>query len=249
VTNLKNKVALVTGSARGIGRAIAERFGALGASVVVNYVASEGPARETVAVIEHLGGTAIAVQADISKVADSDRLFAAAMKQYGRLDIVVANAGIEVVGIPVADVTEAEFDRVFDVNTKGAFFTLRGAAKHIAENGRIIYVGSSSTAFPRPGYALYSGSKMAPLLFVEVLAKELGARGVTVNSILPTVIAGAGLSSSEVRPQAREFIRTFNPMQRAGTVQDVADAAEYLASDLSAFVSGQQLKLSGGAPA
>jgi 3-oxoacyl-[acyl-carrier protein] reductase len=90
---------------------------------------------------------------------------------------------------------------------------------------------------------------MAPLLFVEVLAKELGARGVTVNSILPTVIAGASLSTDEVRPQARDFIRTFNPMRRPGTVRDVADAAEYLASDLSAFVSGQRLMLTGGSPA
>ena len=249
MANLKKKVALVTGSARGIGRAIAERLGAVGASVVVNYTANEQQAQETVAAIERRGAMATAVRADVSKVADIDRLFARTIERYGRLDIVVVNAGIERVGIPLVDVTEADYNQVFDVNTKGAFFTLRAAAKHIADNGRIIYVGSSSTAFPRPGYALYSGSKMAPLLFVEVLAQELGARGVTVNSILPTVIAGAGLSTGEVRPQAREFIRTFNPMQRAGTVQDVADAAEYLASDLSAFVSGQQLKISGGAPA
>ena len=176
-------------------------------------------------------------------MAEIDRLFATAIERYGRLDIVVANAGIERVGIPFADVTEADYDQVSDVNTKGAFFTLRGAAKLIADNGRIIYVGSSSTAFPRAGYALYSGSKMAPLLFVEILAKQLDARGVTVNSILPTVIAGAGLSTGEVRPQVREFIRTFNPMQRPGTLQDVADAAEYMATDLSAYVSGQQLKL------
>jgi 3-oxoacyl-[acyl-carrier protein] reductase len=102
-------------------------------------------------------------------------------ESYGRVDIVVANAGIELVGVPIADVTEAEYDRVFGVDARGAFFTLRSAARHITDNGRIIYVGSSSTAFPRPGYALYSGSKMAPLLFAEVLAKELGARGVTVN--------------------------------------------------------------------
>jgi 3-oxoacyl-[acyl-carrier protein] reductase len=178
MTNLKIKVAIVTGSARGIGKAIAERFGALGASVVVNYTTSEAQARETVASIERLGAKAIAVRADVSKVADIDQLFVATIERYGRVEIVVANAGIERVGIPFADVTEADYDQVFDVNTKGAFFTLRGAAKHVADNGRIIYVGSSSTAFPRPGYALYSGSKTAPLLFVEVLVKELGARGI-----------------------------------------------------------------------
>jgi 3-oxoacyl-[acyl-carrier protein] reductase len=249
MSNLNNKVALVTGSARGIGKAIAERYGSLGASIVVNYVASERPAEETVASIKRRGGTATAIQADVSKVADIDRLFAKTIEQYGRVDIVVANAGLELVGKMMTDVTEAEFDRLFDVNTKGAFFTLARAATHIADHGRIIYVGSSSTGFPMPGYSLYSGSKVAPRFFVEVLAKELGARGVTANSILPTVIEGAGLSTDELRPQAREFVRTFNPMRRAGTLVDVADAAEFLAGDLSAFVSGQHLLLTGGGPA
>jgi len=249
MTNLNNKVALITGSARGIGKAIAERYGTLGASVVVNYVASEGPAQETVATINRLGGVATAIQADVSKVADIERLFTKTIEQYGHLDIVVANAGLELVGKSMIDITEAEFDRLFNVNTKGVFFTLARAAKYIADRGRIVYVGSSSTGFPMPGYSLYSGSKMAPCFFVEVLAKELGARGVTVNSILPTVTEGAGLSTDEVRPQAREFLRTFNPMQRAGTLTDVAGAAEYLAGDLSAFVSGQHLLLTGGGPA
>jgi 3-oxoacyl-[acyl-carrier protein] reductase len=249
MTNLKNKVALITGSARGIGKAVAERFGSLGANVVVNYVASERPAQETVGAIECCGGHAIAVQADISKVADIERLFAKTIERFSRIDIVVANAGVEIVGIPTAEVTEADFDLVFDVNTKGTFFTLAQAARHITDKGRIIYVGSSTTGFPIPGYALYSGSKIAPRLFVEVLAKELGPRGVTVNSIVPTITEGAGLSTGAVRPQARDFIRMFNPMQRAATLGDVADAAEYLASDLSAFVSGQHLLLSGGGPA
>jgi 3-oxoacyl-[acyl-carrier protein] reductase len=108
MANLKNKVALVTGSARGIGKAIAERFGALGASVVVNYATSEGLARETVAAITRLGGAAMAVQADVAKVADIDRLFTATLQAYGRVDIVVANAGLELVGTPIADVAESD---------------------------------------------------------------------------------------------------------------------------------------------
>lgn len=248
MTNLEGKVALVTGSARGIGRAIAERFGGLGAGVVVNYSASEQPAKETVAAIERLGSSAVAVQADVSKVPDLDRLFEAALERFGRLDIVVANAGIELVDQPVLDFTEADYDRVFGVNTKGALFTLQRAAKHVADHGRIIYVGSSTTAFPTPGHGLYGGSKLAPQFLVEVLAKEIGVRGVTVNSILPTATEGAGVSTDEVRPQVREFIRSYNPMQRMATVGDVADAAEYLASDLSGYVSGQHLLLSGGAP-
>ena len=136
-----------------------------------------------------------------------------------------------------------------ELGTKGAFFTLQAAARHVADNGRIIYVGSSNTRFPRPGFGLYGGSKLAPQFLVEVLAKEIGAKGITVNSILPTATEGAGVSAKGVRPQAREFIKNHNPMQRMATLEDVANAAEYLAGDSSAYVSGQHLLLSGGAPA
>jgi 3-oxoacyl-[acyl-carrier protein] reductase len=139
---------------------------------------------------------------------------------------------------------------LFGVNTKGAFFTLQNAARHVADNGRIIYtIGSSNTAYPLPGYGLYGGSKIAPQFLVQVLAKELGARGIAVNSILPTAIGGAGIFSGDVKPAFLEFIRSFRPMQRMGTVDDVADGAEYLASDLAGFVSGQHLLVTGGAPA
>ena len=249
MTNLKDKVALITGSARGIGKAIAERYGALGANVVVNYAADETRAKETVAAIQRLGSAAIAVQADVSKVADIERLFAASLEEFGHLDIVVANAGVELVGQSVLDFTEEDFDRLFGVNTKGAFFTLQNAAKHVADNGRIIYVGSSNTGYPLPGRALYGGSKIAPQFLVEVLAKEIGSRGVAVNSILPTAIEGAGVFTDEVTSEFRDFITSFRPMQRMGTMEDVANAAEYLAGELSGFVSGQHLLISGGAPA
>lgn len=115
--------------------------------------------------------------------------------------------------------------------------------------GRIIYVGTSNTAFPQPGRALYGGSKIAGQFLVEVLAKEVGHRGVAVNSILPTAIEGAGVFADGVRAEVREFVKSFRPMQRMGTLNDVADAAEYLAGELSAFVSGQHLLVSGGGPA
>jgi 3-oxoacyl-[acyl-carrier protein] reductase len=189
-------VALVTGSARGIGKAIAMRYGSLGASVVVNYSTDGKRAQEAVEEIERAGSISISVQADISNVADIDCLF-------GRLDIVVANAGVELVGQSVLDFTEADFDRLFGINTKGAFFTLQKAAKHVADNGRIIYIGSSSTVFLLPGHALYGGSKVSPQFLVEVLAKEIGDRGVTVNSILPTATERAGVygngASADVR--------------------------------------------------
>jgi len=246
---LSGKAALVTGSSRGIGRAIAERFGKLGADVIVNYSASKQPAEAAVEAIKKNGVRAVAIQADLGKVEEIRRLVVRSVEQFGRLDIVVANAGIELVDQAIVDFTEEDFDRLFNVNTKGAFFTLQAAAQHVSDNGRIIYVGSSTTKFPSPGHGLYGGSKVAPQYLVEVLAKEIGGRGITVNSILPTATEGAGISTRDVRPQARDFIKTFNPMQRMATVEDVANAAEYLAGDLSAYVSGQHLLLSGGAPA
>jgi 3-oxoacyl-[acyl-carrier protein] reductase len=249
MTQLNGKVALVTGASRGIGRAIAERYGRLGASVVVNYASSAKGAQECVAAIERAGGNAIAVKANVSSVVEIHRLFDKARQAFERIDIVVANAGIEIVGISSLEFTEEQFDQAFAVNTKGAFFTLQQAARTVEDGGRILYVGSSTTAFPMPGHALYGGSKMAPQFLVEVMAKEFGARGVTVNSILPTAIEGAGVSTDEVRPAVREFIERYNPMKRMGTVEDVADAAEYLASPLAKFVSGQHLLLSGGGPA
>ena len=248
MTNLNNKVALITGAGRGIGKAIAERYGALGASVVVNYASSAEAAQETANVIERSGGKAFAVQADVSKVADLERLFQTSLERFGRLDIVVANAGLEMSGKPVLDFTEEEYDRLFNTNTKGAFFTIQKAAKYVADNGRIIFVGSSTTAFPMPGHGLYGGSKIAPRFLIEVLAKEIGYRGVTVNSILPTATQGAG-RHADPKPEIAQFIKSFMPMNRIGTLEDSANAAEFLASDLASFVSGQHLLLSGGGPA
>jgi 3-oxoacyl-[acyl-carrier protein] reductase len=248
MTDLKKKVALITGSGRGIGKAIAERYGALGASVIVNYASSVDAAQETVKVIERSGGKAIAVRADVSKVADIERLFQTSLERFGHLDIVVVNAGLEVSGQPVLDFTEEDYDRLFNTDTKGAFFTIQNAAKYIADRGRIIFIGSSTTAFPMPGHGLYGSSKMAPRFLVEVLAKEIGHRGVTVNSILPTATEGAG-RHTDLKPEIAQFIRDFMPMDRIGTVEDTANAAEFLASDLASFVSGQHLLLSGGGPA
>ena len=142
-------------------------------------------------------------------------------------------------------------DRVLVADDDGRLlsFTLQRAAQHVVDNGRIIYIGSSNTAFAVPGNGLYGASKTAPQYLVETLAKELGPRGVAVNSMLPTAIEGAGIFMSEVSADFRTFIKTFRPMQRMGTLEDVANAAEYLASDLAAFVSGQHLLISGGAPA
>ena len=197
MTDLTGKIALVTGSARGIGKAIAERFGSRGASIVVNYARDRERANATVDSIERLGGTAIAIQADVSKVADIERLFAAAVEHFGRLDIVVANAGVELVDRPVVDVSEADFDRLFGVNTKGAFFTLQNAARHVADNGRIIYVGSSNTAYPLPGYGLW-GQQIAPQFLVKCWRRNSAEGSPSTPFCRPPY--GAGIFSDEVKP-------------------------------------------------
>jgi 3-oxoacyl-[acyl-carrier protein] reductase len=252
--DLTGKTALITGSARGIGKAIALRYARLGANIVVNYASSAKEADATVAEIEHLGAQAIAVQADMSVVPDIERLFAEAADRFGQIDIAVANAGVELIGIDFLDITEEQFDRLFAINTRGTFFTLQAAARHVVDGGRIIYVGSSTTTVPVPGEGLYGSSKTAPRYAVQVLAQELADRGVTVNTILPTAIEGAGVfTEPDPDPDhphhpVRQFVaRPGRIGRRMGTVDDVADAAEYLASPLAAWISGQSLLISGGA--
>src|SRR6201996_3182735 len=154
MNTLKNKVALITGSVRGLGKAIAERYAALGADIVINYSRDKASADEVVSNIKAMGVKVIAVQADVSKVADIERLFDEAKKAFGKIDIVVANAGIELVETPVVDFTEEQFDRVFSINTKGSYFTMQQAAKNVTDNGRIIYIASRTTSFPVPGMAV-----------------------------------------------------------------------------------------------
>jgi 3-oxoacyl-[acyl-carrier protein] reductase len=246
---LDGKVALITGASRGIGSAIAERLASKGASVILNYSSSVTQAEALRDRIASKGGKAVLVKGDVSRVADIVDMFDTGLSIFNKIDIVVANAGIELVGKATTEVTEAEFDRLFSVNTKGAFFTLQYAARHIGDCGRIIFIGSSTTSFPMPGHAVYGASKMAPRFLVEVLAKELGHRGITVNSVLPTATEGAGVSTEGIRKSVREYLARFNPMRRAASLHDVADTVEYLVSDLARYVSGQHLLLSGGAPA
>ena len=247
MSGLENKVAVVTGSARGIGKAIAERLGSLGADVVINYSSDATSAEKTAAVIQSMGRRAITVQADMTKVDDINRLFDETKSTFGRLDIAVANAGMELIGVSALDFTEEQFDKLFAINTKGAFFTLQRAGKDIADNGRLLYIGSSTTERPVEGAGLYGGSKIAPRYLVEVLAHELGHRCVAVNSIIPTAIDDAGVFVGGADESIVEWVKSFRPMKRMGTVEDVANAVEYLTSDLAGFVSGQHLLLSGGA--
>ncbi|MGV3558716.1 SDR family oxidoreductase [Larkinella arboricola] len=246
--NLRNKTALITGSARGLGKAIAERYAAMGANIVINYSRDKSSADQVVSNIRAMGANVIAVQADISKVAEIERLFEEAKGAFGKIDIVVANAGIEMVETPVTDFTEEQFDRLFAINTKGAYFTLQMAAKTVEDNGRILYIASSTTAFPIPGMAVYGGSKTTPRYLVDVLAKEIGHRGVTVNSIIPFAVDHSGIFvDPDSYPDLRRSLIESCPMGRLAEVEDVANIAEFFASSLSSFVNGQHLLVNGGA--
>ena len=248
MNSLKNKVALITGSARGLGKAIAERYAALGADIVINYSRDKASAEEVVNNITAMGARVIAVQADVSKVADIKRLFEEAIKAFGKIDIVIANAGIEMVETPVTEFTEEQFDRLFSINSKGAYFTMQQAALTVENNGRIIYVASSTTAFPVKGMAVYGGSKTVPRYLVDVLSKEIGYRGVTVNSIIPFAVDHSGIFvDPESYPELRKSLLDSCPMGRLAEVEDVANIAEFFASDLSSFVNGQHLLVNGGA--
>ena len=248
MNTLNNKVAVITGSARGLGKAIAERYAALGADVVINYSRDKASADEVVSNITAMGARVIAVQADVSKVAEIEKLFAAAKEAFGKIDIVVANAGIEMVETPVTDFTEEQFDRLFAINTKGTYFTLQQAAKQIEDKGRIIYIASSTTSFPVPGMAVYGGSKTTPRYLVDILSKEIGHRGVTVNSIIPFAVDHSGIFAEEGSyPRLRQQLLDSCPMGRLAEVEDVANVAEFFASELSSFVNGQHLLVNGGA--
>src|SRR5260221_11581415 len=248
MNSLKNKVALITGSARGLGKAIAERYAALGANIGVNYSRDKSSADEVVNNIQAMGVKVIAIQADVSKVADLERLFTEAKQAFGKIDIVVANAGIELVETPVVAFTEEQFDRDFSINTKGSYFTMQQAAKHVSDNGRILYIASRTTSFPVPGRAGKGGSKTTPRYLVDILSKEIGHRGITVNSIIPFAVDQAGIFADPAAyPDLRKQLLDSCPMGRLAEVEDVANIAEFFASDLSSFVSGQHLLVNGGA--
>jgi 3-oxoacyl-[acyl-carrier protein] reductase len=244
---LQGKVALVTGSSRGIGRAIALRFASLGAKVVINSATDKTGIDDTVAEAAASGAEAIGVEADVSCVPEIERLFQAALERFGRIDVVVANAGIEKVNIPVVEVTEEDFDLLFRINTKGPYFVMQAAARQIADGGRIINISSSSTSRPHPGLGLYGTSKSAPNYLVRVLAQELGPRRVTVNSLVPGPIDGAGIFAGVADDDPyKKILRESVPIGKLARPEDVADVAQFLASDTSFFITGEEILMNGG---
>jgi 3-oxoacyl-[acyl-carrier protein] reductase len=247
MSKLKNKVALVTGASKGIGASIARHLAAEGAAVVVNYASSKEGADRVVKDIVGKGGKAIAVQANVAKQADIDRLFAEVKKAFGTLDILVNNAGIYEF-LPLETITEAHFHKVFDLNVLGLILTTQAAVKHFGPaGGSIINISSVVSTLAPPTTLVYSATKGAVDTLTKVLAKELGPRKIRVNSINPGMVEtegwhAAGIADSDMR----KHTEATTPLGRIGQPEDIAPAAVFLASSDSAWITGETLTIAGG---
>jgi 3-oxoacyl-[acyl-carrier protein] reductase len=244
---LKGKVAVVTGASKGIGAAIARHLAAEGAAVVVNYSSSKEGADRIVAEIARRGGKAVAVQADVARKEDIRRLFAETEKAFGRLDVLVNNAGVYEFA-PLGEVTAEHFHKLFDLNVLGLILTTQEAVRHFGpDGGSVVNISSVvSTAAP-PNTSVYSATKAAVDAVTRSLAKELGPRKVRVNASNPGMVETEGVRAAGLeRGEFREQIESQTPLGRIGRPDDIAPAAVYLASADSAWVTGETLHVAGG---
>jgi 3-oxoacyl-[acyl-carrier protein] reductase len=243
---LGGKVAVVTGASKGIGAAIAKALGAEGAAVVVNYASSQAGADAVVNAITAAGGKAIAARGDVSKAAEAQGIVDAALAAFGRIDILVNNSGVYDFA-PIAEITEDQFHRMFNVNVLGLLLTTQAAVKHFGEGASIINIGSTATSVLPPDSAVYTGTKGAVDAITGVLAAELGARKIRVNAINPGVVATEGsIAQGLIGSDFEAALVASTPLGRAGQPDDIADIAVFLASDASRWLTGEHLVASGG---
>jgi len=244
---LEGKVAVVTGGSKGIGASIAKALADEGASVVVNYASSRRDAERVVAEIERHGGAAIAVQADVSRQADIERLFSETQKAFGRLDTLVNNAGVYEFA-PLDGTTEDLFHKHFNLNVLGLLLTTKEAVKHMGpDGGSIINIGSSASSMLVPNSAVYSAAKAGVDAITGVLAKELGPRKIRVNSINPGMIETEGVHAAGiVGSDFQKMVETQAPLGRMGQPDDISPTAVYLASSDSKYMTGEKLLVAGG---
>lgn len=240
---LSGKVALVTGAGRGIGREIALRLAQDGASVIVHYASSRAGADQTVADIVTLGGSAIAYQADISKRAEVAALFEAIDRAPGRLDIVVNNSGVSGGG-PLSAVREEDVEAIFGINVFGPLYIVSEAAGRLRDDGRVINFSSSVARYPLAGSGVYSAAKRAVESFTECWARELGARGITVNTVIPGATSPGMADGS---PEYRDFFVNASPFMRIGKAGEIAAVVAFLASPEASWVSGTHILANGAA--
>lgn len=243
---LANKTAIITGAARNQGRAYAQALARLGANIVVHYhnAAAKAEAEETAKLVESEGAQAILFEGDLSTVAMVQQLFAEAKESFTTVDIVINNASL-VIKKPFVEITEEDFDRSFNINAKAAFFVMQEAARAISDNGRIINIGTTILGATIPFYAVYAGSK-APLEdFTRALAREIGERGVTVNTVAPGPLDDSFYHGAET-PESVARATQASVAHRLGTVEDIVPLIEFLASPGSQWVTAQTIFINGG---
>ncbi|MDF2586596.1 MAG: 3-oxoacyl-(acyl-carrier-protein) reductase [Anaerocolumna sp.] len=242
---LNNKVAIVTGASRGIGRSIALSLSKYGAIVVVNYCGSKEKAEEVVNEIKQNGGTAIAYQADVADSTAVKNMFADIIKELGKIDILVNNAGITRDNL-ILKMTDEEFDAVIDTNLKGVFNCLKQASRIMLKQkgGRIINISSISGVIGNVGQVNYSAAKAGVIGMTKSLAKELGSRGITVNAIAPGYINTD--MTAVLKDELKEKVTELIPLKRLGEVEDIAEMAAFLASDKASYITGQTIQIDGG---
>jgi 3-oxoacyl-[acyl-carrier protein] reductase len=243
MSNVKNKVTIVTGASKGIGAAIAQRLAGAGAIVVVNYAGSRKSAEEVVRSIVANGGIATAIQADVSKPDEVKSLFDQTIAQFGRVDVLVNNAGVMITKL-ISDTTDEDFTKQFDVNVRGVFNTLREAATRLADNGSIINFSTSVNRIMLPTYGTYVATKAAVEQLTRVFAKEVGKRNINVNSVSPgptnTELFTHGKSEETINRLAS--LSAFN---RIGEPKDIAELVLFLASDEAKWISAQNIGVNG----
>jgi 3-oxoacyl-[acyl-carrier protein] reductase len=242
MNTLNNKVVLVTGASRGIGAAVAKKIAGAGAKVIINYAGAKEEADQTVQLIKEAGGDAIALKADVSKASEVTALFDAAIAHYGKIDVLINNAGVMITKL-LKDTTDEDFTKQFEVNVRGTFNTLREAATKLANGGSIINFSSTTTRLMMPAYSTYVATKGAVEQLTRVFAKEID-RGINVNAVLP------GPTNTELftkgKPQeVIDRLSSLNAFNRLGEPEDIAKVVVFLAGDDAKWISGQTIGLNG----
>lgn len=247
MSKLKGKVAIVTGASKGIGAGIAKALAAAGAAVVVNYASSKAGADAVVNDIEKAGGKAVAVKGDVSKAAEAQAIVDAAVKQYGRLDILVNNSGVYEFA-PIEAITEEHYDKQFNVNVRGLLLTTQAAVKHLGEGASIINIGSLVSRIVPENTVVYTATKGAVDAITGVLSKELGPRKIRVNALNPGMVETEGTHAvGAIGGDFEKYALAATPLGRIGQPNDIASIAVFLASDDSYWLTGERLYAGGGA--